>query len=46
MAPIIDTRFTQYTFARIFGTDWLFDPTQTKIVDVDLVLSTKESSVV
>ena len=46
MAPIIDMRFTQYTFARIFGTDWLFDGAQIKIIDVDLVLSTKESSVV
>ena len=38
--------FTKYNFARIFGTDWLFDPKLTMITDVDLVLSVKHSDVV
>jgi hypothetical protein len=42
----LDLFFTNYSIARIFGTETLFDATLTGIVDVDLVLYTKISSVV
>jgi hypothetical protein len=42
----MDLFFSNYSIARIFGTETLFDVLQTGIVDVDLVLYTKISSVV
>jgi hypothetical protein len=42
----MDLFFLNYSMARIFGTETLFDVTNTGIVDVDLVLYTKISSVV
>jgi hypothetical protein len=42
----MDLFFLNYSIARIFGTETLFDATNTGIVDVDLVLYTKISSVV
>ena len=43
---IMNLYLNQWSFARMFGTDFLFDASKTGIISVDLVMATKKSQII
>ena len=42
----LDLYFPKYDFARVFGSETLFDPLQTGLVDMNMEIYTKNSKTV